>query len=143
MSSSVASIRTQQVRLPTKTCTSAVATGIHRRMTRLLNLQLFQAESLFGVQGKATLLRNAHICPTHSSPGWSQVREKSGLTVHRVAYREHQRTYSKTLKVARSRFYSALISDSRSNSRQLFFDQTQSPQSSNFGTKGNYRNEVQ
>jgi len=36
-------------------------------------------------------------------------RNKSGLTVHRLAYREHQRAYSKSLKEAQSQFYSNII----------------------------------
>ena len=44
----------------------------------------------------------------------------SGLTVHKVAYREHQKAYSKALKDARSKFYSETISNSPGNSKQLF-----------------------
>ncbi|KAL7376690.1 hypothetical protein ABVT39_013654 [Epinephelus coioides] len=44
----------------------------------------------------------------------------SGLTVHRVAYREHQKAYSKALKDARSDFYSKIISNSPGNSKKLF-----------------------
>ncbi|KAJ8369327.1 hypothetical protein SKAU_G00093550 [Synaphobranchus kaupii] len=44
----------------------------------------------------------------------------SGLTVHRLAYREHQKAYSKSLRDARSQFYSNIISNSPGNSKQLF-----------------------
>ena len=44
----------------------------------------------------------------------------SGLTVHKMAYREHQKTYSKALKDARSQFYSNIINNSPGNSKQLF-----------------------
>lgn len=44
----------------------------------------------------------------------------SGLTVYRVAYREHQKAYSKVLQDAPSKFYSSIISSSPSNSKQLF-----------------------
>ncbi|XP_072571304.1 uncharacterized protein [Paramormyrops kingsleyae] len=44
----------------------------------------------------------------------------SGLTVHMQAYREHQKAYAKSLKDARSRFYSSIINSNPRNSRQLF-----------------------
>ncbi len=44
----------------------------------------------------------------------------TGLTVHRQAYREHQKAYAKSLRDARSRFYSGIINNSSGNSKQLF-----------------------
>lgn len=44
----------------------------------------------------------------------------SGLTVHRLAYQEHQKVYSKSLREARSQFYSSIINKSPGNSKQLF-----------------------
>ena len=44
----------------------------------------------------------------------------SGLTVHKLAFREHQRAYSNSLKDARSQFYSSLINKNPGNSKQLF-----------------------
>ncbi len=45
----------------------------------------------------------------------------TGLTVHRQAYREHQKAYAKSLKDARSRYYSVIINNSLGNSKQLFY----------------------
>ncbi|XP_071761460.2 uncharacterized protein LOC139916471 [Centroberyx gerrardi] len=44
----------------------------------------------------------------------------SGLTVHKLAFREHQRAYSKSLKDARSQFYSNVINNNPGNSKHLF-----------------------
>ena len=44
----------------------------------------------------------------------------SGLTVHKLAYREHQKAYAKSLSAARSKFYSNIINNSPGNSKQLF-----------------------
>ena len=44
----------------------------------------------------------------------------SGLTVHKLAFREHQKAYSNSLKDARSQFYSSLINENPGNSKQLF-----------------------
>ena len=44
----------------------------------------------------------------------------SGLTVHKLAYREHQKAYSKSLSDARSHFYSRLINNNPGNSKRLF-----------------------
>ena len=44
----------------------------------------------------------------------------TGLTVHKLAYREHQRTYSKSLREAQSHFYSNIINNSPGNSKTLF-----------------------
>ncbi|CAM4487196.1 unnamed protein product [Leuciscus chuanchicus] len=44
----------------------------------------------------------------------------SGLAVHKLAYREHQKAYSKSLSDTRSRFYSHIINNSHGNSKQLF-----------------------
>ncbi len=44
----------------------------------------------------------------------------TGLTVHRQAYREHQKAYAKSLRDARSRFYSGIINNNSGNSKQLF-----------------------
>ena len=44
----------------------------------------------------------------------------SGLTVHRQAYREHRKAYTKALRDARSNFYSNIINNSPGNSKQLF-----------------------
>lgn len=44
----------------------------------------------------------------------------SALTVHRLAYREHQKAYSKSLKDARSQFFSDIINNNPGNSKQLF-----------------------
>ncbi|XP_078147037.1 uncharacterized protein LOC144542992 [Centroberyx gerrardi] len=43
-----------------------------------------------------------------------------GLTVHKLAFREHQRAYSKSLKDARSQFYSNVINNNPGNSKHLF-----------------------
>ena len=42
------------------------------------------------------------------------------LTVHKLAFREHQIAYSKSLKEARSKFYSNLINKNTGNSKKLF-----------------------
>ena len=44
----------------------------------------------------------------------------SGLTVHKLAFCEHQKAYSNSLKDARSQFYSSLINENPGNSKQLF-----------------------
>ncbi|KAJ8364680.1 hypothetical protein SKAU_G00135110 [Synaphobranchus kaupii] len=44
----------------------------------------------------------------------------SGLTVHRLTYRKHQKAYSKSLRDARSQFYSNIINNSPGNSKQFF-----------------------
>ncbi|CAM4308004.1 unnamed protein product [Leuciscus chuanchicus] len=44
----------------------------------------------------------------------------SGLAVYKLAYREHQKAYSKSLSDTRSRFYSHIINNSLGNSKQLF-----------------------
>ncbi|KAJ8278400.1 hypothetical protein GJAV_G00087220 [Gymnothorax javanicus] len=44
----------------------------------------------------------------------------SGLTVHKQAYREHQKAYAKALKDTRSQFFSKLINNNPANSKQLF-----------------------
>ena len=44
----------------------------------------------------------------------------SGLTVHKQAYREHQREYARSLSTARSQYFSNIINDNLSNSKQLF-----------------------
>ncbi len=44
----------------------------------------------------------------------------SGLTVHRQAYREHQKAYARSLREARSQYYSNIINNSSGNSKQLF-----------------------
>ncbi|KAJ4929265.1 hypothetical protein JOQ06_004876 [Pogonophryne albipinna] len=44
----------------------------------------------------------------------------SGLTVHRLAYREHQKAYAQSLRDAGSQYYSSLINNSTGNSKQLF-----------------------
>ena len=44
----------------------------------------------------------------------------TGLTVHRLAYREHQKTYSKSLREAQSKFYSNIIKNNPGNSKTLF-----------------------
>ena len=46
--------------------------------------------------------------------------KSTGLTVHKTAYREHQKAYSKSLSDTRSQFYSDIINNSSANSRQLF-----------------------
>ena len=44
----------------------------------------------------------------------------SGLTVHKLAYREHQKEYARSLSTARSQYYSNIIHDNLRNSKQLF-----------------------
>ncbi len=44
----------------------------------------------------------------------------TGLTVHKLAFREHQKTYAQALKEARSKFYSNLINKYTGNSEKLF-----------------------
>ncbi|KAJ4934778.1 hypothetical protein JOQ06_007560 [Pogonophryne albipinna] len=44
----------------------------------------------------------------------------SELTVHRLAYREHQKAYAQSLRDARSQYYSSIINNSTGNSKQLF-----------------------
>jgi len=44
----------------------------------------------------------------------------TGLSVHKLAFREHQKVYSKSLTKARSHFYSNVIKNSPGNSKQLF-----------------------
>ena len=44
----------------------------------------------------------------------------TGLTVHKQAYREHQRAYSKSLRAARMQFYSNIINNCPGNSKKLF-----------------------
>ncbi|GLD64239.1 uncharacterized protein AKAME5_001579300 [Lates japonicus] len=44
----------------------------------------------------------------------------SGLTVHKQAFREHQKVYAKSLKVARFQFYSNIINNNPGNSKQIF-----------------------
>lgn len=44
----------------------------------------------------------------------------SALTVHRLAYRDHQQAYSKSLQDARSQFFSDIINNNPGNSKQLF-----------------------
>ncbi|KAK7909783.1 hypothetical protein WMY93_014467 [Mugilogobius chulae] len=44
----------------------------------------------------------------------------SGLAVYKLAYRDHQKAYSKALALARSNFYSNKITGSNGNSKQLF-----------------------
>ncbi|KAL7377013.1 hypothetical protein ABVT39_019881 [Epinephelus coioides] len=44
----------------------------------------------------------------------------SRLTMHKQAYKEHQKAYAKSLRDARSQFYSNIISNSPSNSKKLF-----------------------
>ncbi len=44
----------------------------------------------------------------------------TGLPVHRQAYREHQKAFAKSLRDARSRFYSGIINNNSGNSKQLF-----------------------
>uniref|UniRef100_A0A8C6M2E0 Reverse transcriptase domain-containing protein n=1 Tax=Nothobranchius furzeri TaxID=105023 RepID=A0A8C6M2E0_NOTFU len=44
----------------------------------------------------------------------------SGLTVHKQAYREHQKAYATALRAARSQFYSNINNNSSGNSKQLF-----------------------
>ncbi|KAL6471391.1 hypothetical protein MHYP_G00200410 [Metynnis hypsauchen] len=44
----------------------------------------------------------------------------SGLTVHKLAYREHQKAYSRSIMEARSQFYGNIIKNSQGNSKQLF-----------------------
>uniref|UniRef100_A0A8C1S6N0 Reverse transcriptase domain-containing protein n=1 Tax=Cyprinus carpio TaxID=7962 RepID=A0A8C1S6N0_CYPCA len=46
--------------------------------------------------------------------------KSTGLTVHKLAFREHQKDYSKSLMEARSNFYSNVIRNSPGNSKQLF-----------------------
>ncbi|KAJ4946635.1 hypothetical protein JOQ06_024298 [Pogonophryne albipinna] len=56
-----------------------------------------------------------------SSANFSSRRLKaSGLTVHRLADREHQKAYAQSLRDARSQYYSSLINNSTGNSKQLF-----------------------
>ncbi|KAJ8380507.1 hypothetical protein SKAU_G00012850 [Synaphobranchus kaupii] len=43
-----------------------------------------------------------------------------GLTVHKLAFRDHQRAYSNALKKAQSLFYSNLINKNPGNSKHLF-----------------------
>ncbi|KAF0026164.1 hypothetical protein F2P81_020901 [Scophthalmus maximus] len=45
---------------------------------------------------------------------------KTGLTVYRLAYQEHQKAFTKSLRKARSQFYSNIINTSPGNSKQLF-----------------------
>lgn len=49
---------------------------------------------------------------------WAYVT--SGLTVHKLAYREHRRRYAKELSKARSAHYSNIINNNPGNSKQLF-----------------------
>uniref|UniRef100_A0A8C5DID7 Reverse transcriptase domain-containing protein n=1 Tax=Gouania willdenowi TaxID=441366 RepID=A0A8C5DID7_GOUWI len=42
------------------------------------------------------------------------------LTVHKLAYREHQHTYAKALSTARSEHYSTVINNNPGNSKKLF-----------------------
>lgn len=44
----------------------------------------------------------------------------TGLTVHKLAFREHQKGYSKALTEARSQFYSNIIRNNPGNSKKLF-----------------------
>jgi len=44
----------------------------------------------------------------------------TGLTVHKIIYREHQRSYSKLLSQARSQYYSNIINNNPRNPKQLF-----------------------
>ncbi len=44
----------------------------------------------------------------------------SGLTVYKLAYRDHQKAYSKSIKEARSQYYSNIIQNSSGNSKKLF-----------------------
>uniref|UniRef100_A0AAQ5ZK56 Reverse transcriptase domain-containing protein n=1 Tax=Amphiprion ocellaris TaxID=80972 RepID=A0AAQ5ZK56_AMPOC len=45
---------------------------------------------------------------------------KSGLTVHKIAYRDHQKHYSSLLSEAKSVYYSNIINKNSGNSKQLF-----------------------
>ncbi|KAL6486782.1 hypothetical protein MHYP_G00034080 [Metynnis hypsauchen] len=44
----------------------------------------------------------------------------SGLTVHKLAYWEHQKDYSRSITEAQSQFYGNIIKNSQGNSKQLF-----------------------
>ena len=44
----------------------------------------------------------------------------TGLTVHKLAFRDHQKIYCQALKKARSTFYSNLINQNTGNSKKLF-----------------------
>uniref|UniRef100_A0A8C6LDP1 Reverse transcriptase domain-containing protein n=1 Tax=Nothobranchius furzeri TaxID=105023 RepID=A0A8C6LDP1_NOTFU len=44
-----------------------------------------------------------------------------GLLVHKLAYRDHQRTYSRALIAARSKYFSQKFVNSAGNSKQLFY----------------------
>uniref|UniRef100_A0A8C1W0H1 Reverse transcriptase domain-containing protein n=2 Tax=Cyprinus carpio TaxID=7962 RepID=A0A8C1W0H1_CYPCA len=44
----------------------------------------------------------------------------SELTVHKLAYRDHQKAYLKSIKEARSQYYSNIIQNSPGNSKKLF-----------------------
>ncbi|XP_031727140.1 uncharacterized protein LOC116396593 [Anarrhichthys ocellatus] len=48
----------------------------------------------------------------------------SGLTVHKQAFREHQRAYSNSLKDARSQYYSSLINETLATLNSFFQPQT-------------------
>ncbi|CAL9705986.1 unnamed protein product [Knipowitschia caucasica] len=45
---------------------------------------------------------------------------KNNLTVHNLAYRDHQKRYSRALTTARSQYYSNAINNNPGNSKQLF-----------------------
>uniref|UniRef100_A0A3B3HT49 Reverse transcriptase domain-containing protein n=1 Tax=Oryzias latipes TaxID=8090 RepID=A0A3B3HT49_ORYLA len=45
---------------------------------------------------------------------------KNNLTVHKQAYRDHQKLYCRALKIARQKFYSHKINSNTGNSKQLF-----------------------
>ncbi|KAM3604518.1 uncharacterized protein V6R79_012350 [Siganus canaliculatus] len=44
----------------------------------------------------------------------------TGLTVHKLAFKTHQKAYAKALHLARSHFYSRIINNTPGNSKQLF-----------------------
>ena len=46
--------------------------------------------------------------------------KSSGLVVHKLAYKNHQKAYAAALKEARSIYYSNIINNSPGNSKQLF-----------------------
>ncbi|KAG2459235.1 TLK1 kinase, partial [Polypterus senegalus] len=61
---------------------------------------------------------------------------KTGLTVHKLAFRDHQKAYSKSLKDAQGQFYSNQINKNIGNSKQLFatINQLMEPQQPSFST---------
>ncbi|KAL6491482.1 hypothetical protein MHYP_G00018270 [Metynnis hypsauchen] len=74
-----------------------------------------------GVSDHRTVSMELPILPLSMKPKClEQCYKASGLTVHKLAYREHQKAYSRSIMEARSQFYGNIIKNSQGNSEQLF-----------------------